>query len=181
MTTVILILACIVTVSFLLKVSMMSVRTQCVVAVVYALFAWLSMGWMTEVSHDVFTQMLLSRSTRLNLGVCITLEAVVMMAWCFCSPLSSSSGESKAAFLLSLYPGLLFVAAICFVQAQLLWLLPGSSFTMLAWLSAVGVLLLTIGGSRLLCWLIGSPWLRKEMLFIVNLLALLLCIIITGS
>ena len=89
MTTVILILACIVTVSCLLKVSMMSTRTQCVVAVAYGLFAWLSMGWMTEVSHDMFTQLLTARPTRLNIGVCITLEAMVMMAWCFRSPLPS--------------------------------------------------------------------------------------------
>ena len=89
MTTVILILTCIVTISYLLKVSMMSFRAQCVVAVVYAVFAWISMGRMTEVSHDMFTQLLASRPTRLNMGVCITLEAVVMMAWCFLSPLNS--------------------------------------------------------------------------------------------
>lgn len=173
MTTVILILACIVTVSCLLKVSLMSTRTQCVVAVVYGLFAWLSMGWMTEVSHDMFTQLLTARPTRLNIGVCITLEAMVMMAWCFRSPLTSH--------LLSFYPGLLFAAAISFVQAQMLWLLPGSDFTLLAWLSALGVMLLIMGGSRLLRWLTGSDAQRKEMLFIVNLLALLLCIIITGG
>ena len=182
MTTVILILACIVTVSYLLKVSVMSFRAQCVVAVAYAVFAWISMGRMTEVSHDMFTQLLASRPTRLNMGVCITLEAVVMMAWCFLSPLNSHpSRESKGGYLLSFYPGLLFAAAICFIQAQLLWLLPGTSFTLLAWLSAVGVLLLTIGGSRLLSWLTGNPSLRMEMLFIVNLLALLLCIIVTGG
>ena len=83
--------------------------------------------------------------------------------------------------LLSFYPGLLFAAAISFVQAQMLWLLPGSDFTLLAWLSALGVMLLIMGGSRLLRWLTGSDAQRKEMLFIVNLLALLLCIIITGG
>ncbi len=180
MTTVILILACIVTVSCLLKVSMMSTRTQCVVAVAYGLFAWLSMGWMTEVSHDMFTQLLTARPTRLNIGVCITLEAMVMMAWCFRSPLTSHPSPLTS-HLLSFYPGLLFAAAISFVQAQMLWLLPGSDFTLLAWLSALGVMLLIMGGSRLLRWLTGSDAQRKEMLFIVNLLALLLCIIITGG
>ena len=63
----------------------------------------------------------------------------------------------------------------------MLWLLPGSDFTLLAWLSALGVMLLIMGGSRLLRWLTGSDAQRKEMLFIVNLLALLLCIIITGG
>ena len=50
----------------------------------------------------------------------------------------------------------------------------------MAWLSAVGVFLLTLLGNRLLCWLMPEPPLRKEMLFIVSLMVLLLCIVITG-
>jgi hypothetical protein len=42
------------------------------------------------------------------------------------------------------------------------------------------VALLSVGGSRLLRWVLGPRAFRQELLFIVNLLIVLLCVVLTG-
>ncbi|MBR1400674.1 MAG: hypothetical protein IJ604_14830 [Prevotella sp.] len=169
------IMACLVAVSFLLKVGFFPMKGLVAVAFISAAFTAWVVPRMTELPHDAFIEMCTNRNTLLNLAVCVVLEAVVMIAFCFATPRTR-----WMRLLLCCYPGMLFAAAICYFLAQLLFLMPGVGFELLRWISALAALLFVVGGSTLLRRALGNRPARQEMLFIINLLILILCVAITG-
>lgn len=169
------ILAGMILMSSLVKVGLLPMKVRLVVAVCYAAF----MGWitshMTELSHEVFVQLATNRSIMLDLAVCVILEAVMMMTYCFCSP-----KQKVWRVLLEYEPVLLAIPALCYFQAQLLYGLPGVDYGWVAWLSAGFVLFLILCGSLFLRWLLQERHLLQELLFIINLMIVILCVAITG-
>ncbi len=169
------ILACFVTVSFLLKVGFFSTKGLVAVGIVFAIFTLCVTPRMTELSHDVFLQITTTKEILLNVAVCMVLESVIMIAYCFTCP-----SKKWLYSLLHIYPGLLVIPALCYFQAQLLYLLPGVDFKLTAWVTALLAFMTVVGGSKLFNQLLGGRQARLEMLFIVNLLIIMLCIVITG-
>ena len=169
------ILAGMILMSSLVKAGLLPMKVRLVVAVCYAAF----MGWvtshMTELSHEVFVQLATNRSIMLDLAVCVILEAVMMMTYCFCSP-----KQKVWRVLLEYEPVLLAIPALCYFQAQLLYGLPGVDYGWVAWMSAGLVLFLMLGGPLLLRWLLRERHLLLELLFIINLLIVVLSVAITG-
>ena len=161
--------------SSLVKAGLLSTRMRIAIAMCYAAFMWWVTPRMTELSHEVFTQLAATRGVLLDVAVCMVIEAVVMMAYCFCSP------KQKGWYVILDYePGLLALPALCYFQVQLLYGLPGVDYDWVAWLSAGLVLLLMLGGSLLLRWLLRERHLLMELLFIINLMIVILCVAITG-
>ena len=162
-------LALLAIVSYLLKIGFWSWKWQLAMAAVAAAVVFLLTPQVTELSRDALSQMTSARPVLLNLAVLAVAESALMVAWCF-------TGRR----LFYCYPGLLALGAFSYFQAQLLFRQPGIDFSLAAWLSALGVALLSVGGSRLLGWALGPRAFRQELLFIVNLLIVLLCVVLTG-
>ena len=80
------ILACFVTVSFLLKVGFFATKGLVAVGIVFAIFTLCVTPRMTELSHDVFLQITTTKEILLNVAVCMVLESVIMIAYCFTCP-----------------------------------------------------------------------------------------------
>lgn len=175
METLLAILAGLILMSSLVKTGLLPIKVRLVVAVCYAVFIGCVTQRMTELSHEVFVQMTATRSILLDVAVCVILEAVVMMAYCFWSP-----KQNIWRVLLEYEPVLLAIPALSYFQAQLLYVLPGVDYGWVAWLSAGFVLFLMLGGSLLLRWLLRERHLLQELLFIINLMIVILCVAITG-
>lgn len=177
-------LALFITFSFLLKVGFYSRWGVWAIAAGYALFAGAVTPWMTEQSKTVMAAFFASRPQMLNLSVGVTLEAAIMIAFCFdCSAETHTrhtSFQQAVTFLLKLYPGLLTGGVICYALALLLFTFPGLDFGNLPWIAAGVTFLSVSAGSRLLRHIIGDKPLRLEMLFFVNLFIAILSIIATG-
>lgn len=177
-------LAVFVTASFLLKVGFYSRWGILAAATGCALFAWLVTPWMTEQSKTVMSAFFTSRAQMLNLSVCVTLEAVLMIAFCFdCfTEIRTRNTVFKQAvtFFLKLYPGILVGGVICYALALLLFSYPGIDFGSLSWIAALAAFLTVCLGSPLLHLLLGDKSLRLEVLFIVNIFIVILSIIATG-
>jgi hypothetical protein len=120
----------------------------------------------------------------LNLSVCVTLEAAIMITFCFdCFAkmrTRNTAFKQAVTLFLKLYPGILIGGVICYVLALLLFTFPGIDFGSLSWIAA-GVTFFAVGaGSHLLRYAIGDKPLRLEVLFIVNIFIVILSIIATG-
>ncbi|WP_296121198.1 hypothetical protein [uncultured Bacteroides sp.] len=177
-------LAIFIALGFLLKVGFYPRWGMWTAAAGCALFAWLVTPWMTEQSKTVMAAFFASRPQMLNLSVCVTLEAAVMIAFCFdCFAemrTRNTAFKQAVTLFLKLYPGILIGGVICYVLALLLFTFPGLDFGSLSWMAA-GVTFLAVGvGSRLLRYAIGGKPLRLEILFIVNIFIVILSIIATG-
>ncbi len=178
------ILAVFITISFLLKAGFYSHWGIWTAAICSALFVWFITPWMTEQSKTTMAAFFASRSKMLNLSVYVTLEAAVMIAFCFdCFAAVRTRNtffKQVMTFVLKLYPGLLIAGVLCYALALLLFSFPGIDFGSLSWIAAIATLLTVYGGARLLYHIIGEESVRLEVLFIVNIFIVILSIIATG-
>lgn len=178
------ILAIFITLSFLLKVGFYPRRGTWLAALCCAIFVLLITPWATEQSRTAMAAFFASRKKMLDVSVCITLEATILITFCF--DCFSGMRTRDTAFkrivtcLLHLYPGLLIGGVLCYVLVELLFSFPGMDFNTLSWVTATATFLLIGGGSRLLQILLGDKALRLEILFIVNIFIVVLSIIATG-
>ena len=80
--------------SFLLKVSFYPLWGKVAVAVAGALFMGLVTPWITELPPTWMTRFITYRPQLLDLSVCITLEAAIMIGFCFSRVAASFRTES---------------------------------------------------------------------------------------
>lgn len=110
-------LALFIALNFLLKVGFYPRWGMWTVAAGYAFFAWLVTPWMTEQSKTVVAAFFASRPQMLNLSVCVTLEAAVMITFCFdCFAemrTRNTAFKQAVTLFLKLYPGILIGGVIC--------------------------------------------------------------------
>ena len=160
--------------SFLLKCSFFPRGWTAVAALALALAVRLAIPWLVRQPAGLVADWTSTPGRMLDGAVCIVLEAVLMMAFCFGRP----SGRLR---LLSLYPGLLAFPASCWGWDQLLFARPGIHFDRFAWIAALVTLAVAFGGSWLLARLVPDEATRLEGLFLINLFLLLLCVAATGA
>ena len=172
-------LALFIALNFLLKVGFYPRWGMWTVAAGCAFFAWLVTPWMTEQSKTVVASFFASRPQMLNLSVCVTLEAAVMITFAKMRTRNTAFKQAVTLFL-KLYPGILIGGVICYVLALLLFTFPGIDFGSLSWIAAGVTFLAVCAGSLLPRHAIGDKPLRLEVLFIVNIFIVILSIIATG-
>lgn len=160
--------------SFLLKCSFFPRGWTAVAALALALAVRLAIPWLVRQPAGLVAGWTSTPGRMLDGAVCIVLEAVLMMAFCFGRP----SGRLR---ILAFFPGLLAFPAACWGWAQLLFARPGIDFGRLAWMAALVTLAVAYGGSRLLRRFVPEEETRLESLFLVNLFLLLLCVAATGA
>ena len=105
------ILAIFITLSFLLKVGFYPRWGTWLTALCCALFVLLITPWVTEQSKTAIAAFFASREKMLDVSVCITLEAAILITFCFdCFSgmrTRDTAFKRSVTFLLHLYPGLL--------------------------------------------------------------------------
>lgn len=163
---------CLLIVSLLLKTAFWPWRQKIILAVVYAIIILLMSGTLFDLSRTTVDTLVGNRAQRLDWSILVTLEAIIMIAYCFT--------EGTWHKILSLYPGLLAIAAIYYLQMQVLFSHPSINYKMFGWWSALAVAVFIIGGSILVKKGTGHRDACHELLFITNLMLVILCIIFSG-
>ena len=104
------ILAIFITLSFLLKVGFYPRWGTWLTALCCALFVLLITPWVTEQSKTAIAAFFASREKMLDVSICITLEAAILITFCFdCFSemrTRDTAFKRSVTFLLHLYPGL---------------------------------------------------------------------------
>lgn len=183
MEAVIITLACLIFISTCLKTGFLPMKYWFVIGAGYAIWTWIITPWVAGQPGSWLTNFLADRQNALNLSVCITLEATLLVAFCF-----ESAGEGKqgsfrriAGKALAAYPGFLLAGVIPYAIQRLMVLLPGFDFTLMQWTAALATLVMIPLGTWLLKFLGGKQPQRLEMIFILNLFIVILTVILTGK
>lgn len=174
-----------ITLSFLLKIGFYpSFRPIAWVAVACSGFVWLIWEQAAEQSRTQIADFLASPKQMQDAAVWITLEAAVMIAFCFDSFTGYRRHDSlfkqNISRFLRVYPGLQIGIVLGYALMQTIFAFPGTDFRIVAgWFAA-----LTGTGIALAAWLFRKyidSSLRLELLFTTNLFILLMGIIATEN
>ena len=149
--------------SFLLKTGFYPRWGIWLSALVYTVFLICIGPWATEQSPTEINSLLASAPHILTLSVYVTLEASIMITFCF--NCFADTSKQRTLFLL----------------IQLFFAFPGVSFGLITGISSVAVFILISGLSLLLKNIVGERKLRLEILFITNLFIVLLSVVSTGN
>ncbi|MBR6212364.1 MAG: hypothetical protein IKQ64_04905 [Bacteroidales bacterium] len=160
--------------SFILKCSFFPRWGAIAASLALAASAWAAIPWLTRQEASAFSSWVTDPDHMLDAAVCIVLEAVIMTAFCFSRP----SGRFRT---LRFYPGLLVFPAAVWILSRVLFSSPGMNFNRFAWVAALAVLFIALGGSRLMAKLVPEEDIRLEGLFLINLFLLLSSVAATGA
>lgn len=171
--------------SFLLKTGFYPRWGIWLSALVYTVFLICIGPWATEQSPTEINSLLASAPHILPLSVYVTLEASIMIAFCFNCFADTSKQRTlfqrTVTYILNFYPGLLMAGILTYLLIQLFFAFPGVSFGLITGISSVAVFILISGLSLLLKNIVGERKLRLEILFITNLFIVLLSVVSTGN
>ena len=143
-------------------------------SLILAAFIMAAVPWLTRQSSSSFSTWSLNPDLILNGAVCIVVEVIIMTAFCY----GRTAGRLR---LLYYYPGLLAFPAAAWLLSQLLFSRPGIDFKRFAWIAAVSVMILSLGGGRLAKRFIPEEDVRLESLFLIEMFLLLLAIAAAGA
>ncbi len=186
--------------SFLIKGSFLPRWGVVAVSLLLAVAVRLVIPWLAGQPAATVNGWISAPDRMLDGAVCVVLEVVLMMTFCFAWPARSSvsltpllwfssrslknaRGSENHPLLRSLlyYPGVLAFPAVCWAWSQLLFSRPGIDFTRFAWLAAFCTLFVALGGSWVVRRFLPEEDVRLEGLFLVNLFLLLLTVAATGA
>ena len=171
-------------ISFLLKTSFHTTKWTVIMGLLGAFFSFLATTWVTETSQDTFLQIANNRSVRLNTALIVFIDSAIILSYCFQNTFQQASPTPQNRIvnvLLSAYPGLLFLGAICVFQAQVFFHFAGIDFNTAAVASAFACFLSIVIGSLALKRAIGECHIRMELLFITQVILIIISIFITGK
>lgn len=171
METLVTLIALLLMLSFLLKGTFLPRWGLVAVSLLLAVVVRLVIPWLAGQPASTVNGWITAPDRMLDGAVCIVLEVVLMIAFCF----------TGIQALLRWYPGLLAFPAVCWAWSQLLFSRPGIDFTRFAWFAALATFLAAWGVGELLRRFVPEEDARLEGLFLVNLFLLLLTIAATGA
>ena len=130
-------------------------------AVVAAVFVYLTYPYAIEQTKTGLAAYIANRSLREYAAIFISLDVALIVAYTFSR----------------LYPGVLIFPVLFYLQSTLIFALPGVDFGVVSLLLAFGTVVLLLGLTILLRFLLPEEELRLEILFLVELFVFILGII----
>ncbi len=170
--------------SVMLKMTFFRQWSVWLVAFLSALLIGLSLSWAVGLSKTKIADWLATPDLMADTAVLLTVEVALQLSFCLMSlsrmtEFSTGRWRNLLFLLLSSFPGILYLIVLFSVLVTLVFALPGTSFSLIAWSWAAVILLLM----PLLTWLfrklIPSQEGRLELLFLVNVLIAVVGIIAT--
>lgn len=113
-------------------------------------------------------------------AVLITIESAICFAFCFAA-LQNKFGKKRKLWILPLYwyPSLLVFPVLFYLLTQIIFAMPGTNFTTIAYLLAGGVFIGFTVLSYLMKYLLPEKELRLEVFFLVSLFVCIIGLITT--
>lgn len=170
--------------NFLLKQTFSGWRSMAITTVILALFAAMMWHVAIEQSKTQIADWIENTELMRNISVILSLDAIIQLAFGIMAVQKSEQKETKRSVkifkkFLKHYPGLLIFPVTFGILIELIFMLPGTSFSLIAYLLAASILIIVPVGSRLLRTLLPESDLRLEILFLSNVLVAMIGVIAT--
>ena len=170
--------------NFLLKQTFSGWRSMAITTVILALFAAMMWHVAIEQSKTQIADWIENTELMRNISVILSLDAIIQLAFGIMAVQKSEHKETKRSVkifkkFLKHYPGLLIFPVTFGILIELIFMLPGTSFSLIAYLLAASILIIVPVGSRLLRTLLPKSDLRLEILFLSNVLVAMIGVIAT--
>ena len=180
--TLVLVMMILVCFSFVLKQTFHGVKEIMIISVLVAFFVGMTWPFAIEQSKTQIAAWIADQKLMLDMAVLLSIDVALTMLFCVHHvDLKTSEHVSRRKWVffifLKYFPGLLIFPVLFSVLVMTIFLLPGVSFQVVAWVLAVVLLVLTpvfIYGLR---WLLPERPIRLELLFLVEVLLGLMGII----
>lgn len=184
METVVFVLMILVCFNFMLKQTYRKPLSVGLIAAVCALFVGLMWPYAIEQSKTQIADWLANPALMLDTAVLLTIEVALQMSFCMLAAHVQTTGPIRRRTLrlykaLRWFPGILIFPTLFCALVALIFAFPGTSFPLVAWSMAAGVLVLVPAGSWLLRRLLPEKDVRLELLFLANALIAVLGIVAT--
>lgn len=184
METVLLVMMILVCFNYILKQTYRKIYSVACSAAVCALFVGLMWPYAIEQSKSQISLWLSDSALMLDAAVILTLEVAVQMAFCVLSAHIQTSGKVKPRTIwiyriLRWFPGILIFPVLFSLLVSVIFVLPGTSFPLVAWSLAAAVLVAIPVGTYGVKKLLPEKEIRLELLFLSNALIAILGIIAT--
>ncbi len=172
METLVLVMMILVCFSFVLKQTFHGVKEIMIISVLVAFFVGMTWPLAIEQSKTQIAAWIADQKLMLDMAVLLCVHHVDLKT-------SEHVGRRKWMFFIFLkyFPGLLVFPVLFSVLVMTIFLLPGVSFQVVAWVLAVVLLVLTPVFTYGLRWLLPERPIRLELLFLVEVLLGLMGII----
>lgn len=170
--------------SFILKQTFHGVKEISAISVIVACFIGLAWPLAIEQSKTQIAVWIADKNLMLDMAVILTLDVALTILFCvYFVDMKTSEyvSRSKRLFFIFLkyFPGILVFPVLFSILVTVIFLFPGMSFQMMAWILAGTVFLLTIMFTYGLRRLLPETSIRLEMLFIVEVLLGLIGVLAT--
>ena len=166
--------------NFLLKQTFSGWRSMAITTVILALFAAMMWHVAIEQSKTQIADWIENTELMRNISVILSLDAIIQLAFGIMTVQKSEHKETKRSVkIFKKFPGLLIFPVTFGILIELIFMLPGTSFSLIAYLLAASILIIVPVGSRLLRTLLPESDLRLEILFLSNVLVAMIGVIAT--
>ncbi|MCD0477875.1 MULTISPECIES: hypothetical protein [Chryseobacterium] len=166
----------------LLKLSFWKFWQILVMAILAGGFLFFVYPFAIEQSQVKMKEYLQNTEILSNIAILVTLESAICLSFCFTALLEYMNGkQSKWNSVLKFYPGLLIFPVLLYLLTQSFFTFTGFDFEVLSMLFAVIVIVLIIGLSFGIRYLVPEKDLRLEIHFLMSLFVAILGLIVTTS
>ena len=184
MTTVVFVMMILVCFNYILKQTYRKVYSVVFSAAVCALFTGLMWTYAIEQSKSQISVWLSDTTLMLDMAVILTLEVAVQMAFCILSANIQTSGKVKPLTIwiyraLRWFPGVLIFPVLYSILVSVIFAMPGTSFSIVAWSLAAVLFFAFLSGTYIMKRVLPEKELRLELLFLSNALIAILGVIAT--
>lgn len=184
MENVVLVMMILVCFNYILKQTYRKVYSIVFSAIACALFVGLMWPYAIEQSKSQISDWLANSALMLDIAVILTLEVAVQMAFCVLSAHIQTSGKVKPITIwvyrvLKWFPGVLIFPVLFSLLVSVIFALPGVSFSLIAWVLAAIVFIVTPLAAWGVKWLLPEKEIRLELLFLSNALIAILGVVAT--
>lgn len=184
METVVIVLMILVCFNYVLKQTFRKIYSVVFSAVVCAAFVVFMWPYAIEQSKTQIADWLADTTIMLDLAVVLTLEVAIQMAFCILAAHINTVGKVKPLIIymyriLRWFPGVLVFVVLFSLLVSVIFVLPGMSFSRIAWVLAIIIFVMIPLGSWGLRWLLPEKEIRLELLFLANALIAILGVIAT--
>ena len=182
METLVLVMMILVCFSFVLKQTFHGVKEIMIISVLIAFFVGMAWPLAIEQSKTQIAAWIADQKLMLDMAVLLSVDVALTMLFCVHHvDLKTSEYVSRRKWMffifLKYFPGLLIFPVLFSLLVMTIFLLPGMSFQVVAWVLAVVLLVLTPALTYGLRWLLPERPIRLELLFLVEVLLGLMGII----
>ncbi len=184
MESIVLVLMMCVGFSFLIKQSFNNFSVVLIVSALAALFVGSMWPYAIEQSKTQIGDWLHNPELMLDTSVLLTIEVVLAISYCIMAAHVAHSGELKrwvvwSYRVLRWFPGIMILPVLFYALVQLIFALPGQSFSLIAWSFSAVIFLLFPLIIYALKEVLHEKELRLEFLFFTNILIGIMGIIAT--